>query len=342
MDKNRSLRFFLEERRTIVKQWRGIVMLIVFSLFVLGCTPEKEQVEEKPMSLQAVQEKEQVQEVFGWKDTYSLIYTIGEKEQQVKVANLKEGTTKVIARFPGWIQFIDYHPKAQRYTIQWTKESGENYIDVINTDGELVEWLPFEGDMFDIQWHPSTPSLWLVTSFNEAWEADVYLYNSEEKYGTYLDDVAPFAFWYVDEITYFNEGRLTVGETSKKIVDEQIEPVQFYPLKDRLLGVFYEEKKLLFYWWDEQLEKKNEWEAAVAFDEWSVSPPVVRETKEEVEIFFATSEEVFYQYTIDKGTDELKVEEVQKLPYDCNESYCLQSDQRTIDPFNMRWIKEEE
>ena len=46
-----------------MKQWRGIVMLIVFSLFALGCTPEKEQVEEKPMSLQAVQEKEQVQEV---------------------------------------------------------------------------------------------------------------------------------------------------------------------------------------------------------------------------------------------------------------------------------------
>lgn len=325
-----------------MKQLNTVAILIVFSLFVLGCAPKKEQVEEKLMSLQAVQERGTVQEVFGWQDTYTLLYTIGEKEQQIKVADLKEGTTKTIARFPGWVQSVDYHSTAHLYTVQWTKENGETQIDVIDKNGDFVEWLPFEGEMFDIQWHPSTPSLWLVTSFNEAWEADVYLYNSEEKYGTYLEHVAPFAFWYLNEVTFFKEGVLTVGDESKKVIEKEKEPIQFYPFNNRLLGVFYENRTLTFHWWDELLEKKNEWEVPTTFDEWSVLPPVVRETDETVDVFVPTNGDTFSRYTLDRKTDELIVEEIEELPYDCNESYCLQSDQRTIEPLNMQWILEEE
>ncbi len=319
-----------------------IILLIVFSVFALGCTKEKEQVEEKPVSLQAVEEKETVQEVVGWQDTYHLLYVVGEDNQRLKTANLKEGTATTIAQFPGWIQSVDYHSSAQLYTVQWTGEEGGTQIDVVDTEGKFVEWLPFEGEAFDIQWHPTKPHLWLVTTFDEAWNSNVYLYDSKEKYGTYLEKAAPFAFWHLGKVTFFDEGTLTVGAESRALVGTEKEPLAFYSVQKNILGVFYANHTLFFYLWDELFEEQSAWELTTTIDEWSILPPVVRETEEGIDLFISSSPSTHKHYTVNCETGELIVEEVEKLPYDCNERYCLQSDQRTVEPEGIKWLKEEE
>ncbi|MGN7402271.1 hypothetical protein ACTHO0_20655 [Cytobacillus praedii] len=234
------------------RKFRKALFLCVFlSLFLAGCTLNKETEQHTLKNHQKELEKEaippsfheqeimlpiqtengQFNSVSGWLNNEEIVYitNVG-LGSHVYTYNIFTGKNQLIFESESPVASVIVSPSGKRLLVHTAPTSFEGIITIIDQNGKEIMSERMEAFDFAFEWNPYDEDQLLLSSFTESWDFSSYQMNLKDKKLIPMQLKEPFAGWKSkDELVYLDWG--------------QEEALLFAPLKQR--SIFSEQDKTI-------------------------------------------------------------------------------------------------
>ena len=202
------------------------LLLLFFTLLMVGCTKEKSSISESTkhqnqkvemdspiLTVEDIKENVPIpieegefERVYGWLDEQTIVYSTSiQNHSNIYAYNLLKGNNRLIKKVESTISSLHISPSGDYLLIRSPFSPTEFIITVIGKWGEELYSEKIEAFDVGVEWNPYNEQRVLISTFTEDWQSQSFDLSILDRKRSIIELYNPFSFWYDEnKLIYLN------------------------------------------------------------------------------------------------------------------------------------------